>query len=53
VNRAVGSAAEWPKHWMSRLSTRQRVVVLTFETVEQAEAWDANGCPLSALEVDA
>lgn len=31
---------------MARVSARQRVVVLTFETVAEAEAWDAAGGPL-------
>jgi hypothetical protein len=30
------------------MSTRQRVVILTFPTVEEAEAWDDAGRPLSA-----
>lgn len=50
--RGDTTAAERHEQRMSRLSARQRVVVLTFETVEQAEAWEANGCPLAALEVD-
>jgi hypothetical protein len=28
------------------VSARQRVVVLTFDTVEAAEAWDAAGQPI-------
>ena len=39
--------------WLNRVSARQRVVVLTFDTVTEAEAWDAAGCPLSALLLDA
>ena len=27
-------------------STRQRLVVLTFDTAEDASAWDEAGCPL-------
>lgn len=30
----------------SAVSARQRLVVLTFETPEQAEQWDAAGRPL-------
>ena len=38
---------------MNRTSARQRMVVLTFDTVEAAEAWEAAGCPLSALDDNA
>ena len=30
-------------------SERQRTIVLTFKTVEEAEAWDAAGQPLDDL----
>jgi hypothetical protein len=41
-----GDLARRPK------SPRQRIVVLTFPTAEQAEAWDAAGQPLEGLIVD-
>ena len=46
------TAVQRMEHWMNRTSARQRMVILTFETVEQADAWEADGCPLSALVVD-
>jgi hypothetical protein len=33
----------------SLYSTRQRVVVITFATVEEAERWDAAGQPLNDI----
>ena len=51
VNEMRGGldAVERMTHWMNRTSARQRMVILTFDTVEAAEAWEAAGCPLSAL----
>ena len=55
VNEMRGGldAVERMTHWMNRTSARQRmVVILTFDTVEAAEAWEAAGCPLTALVVE-
>ena len=49
----AGGNPEWGPRWLNRVSARQRVIVLTFDTVDEAEAWDAAGCPLSALLLDA
>ena len=39
--RGDTTAAERFQRHMVRLSARQRIVVLTFDTVAEAEAWDA------------
>lgn len=44
-----------PRYQPSYLSERQRVVLLTFESPEAAQAWDRDGRPLDLIvgaEVD-
>ena len=49
VMRGGQTSVERMDHWMNRMSSRQRVVILTFPSAAEAEAWDAAGGTLDAL----